>query len=310
MENHPASAPATESRERSFSPAALVGLIRPRHWVKNSLVFVALIFSQMYTHADHWVHAALAFAAFSLTASAVYAINDVLDADSDRRHPVKRNRPVASGQIGVPTAVVIALVLFAAGSAVSLSLGVDTLLMTAGYALVMLLYSVWLKHVMLLDVFIIAAGLTLRAIYGAAAIDVAISSWLLICAFLISLMLALVKRREELARIGGDRDQGRPSLREAPPVATWDHWVSMVAGITILAYILYTVDAETVARVGSTHLLYTTPFVIYAMFRYMARAQRDNIGEDPTDALLRDPGMWVTVLGWLAVVLLVLTGTV
>jgi 4-hydroxybenzoate polyprenyltransferase len=287
---------------------SIIRLIRPSHWVKNSLVFAPLIFSGAYTQPESWIFALIGFAGFSLTASGVYAINDVLDAEYDRQHPVKKLRPVASGALSKSAALVLAFLFLSAGILLSLSLNLNAALFVAGYALVMLLYSVWLKHILLLDVLIIAAGLTTRALYGSAAIDVVISHWLVICAFLISMMLALVKRRQELVRIGDDTGTARRSLRKAPPINAWDQWINSIAGITILAYILYTVDSRTIEHVGSNHLLYTTPFVIYGIFRYLGQVQRTSKGEDPTEALIRDPAILVAVMAWLTVVLLVLSG--
>ncbi|MCB2211567.1 UbiA prenyltransferase family protein [bacterium] len=288
----------------------ILQLMRPSQWVKNSLVFAALIFSGAYLYPEDWIVALLAFAGFSLTASGIYAVNDVLDVKYDRLHPVKRNRPVASGRISPLGAILIAVVLIAAGIGISLWINTAAAIIAAAYVVLMLLYSVWLKHVMLLDVLIIAIGLTMRAVYGAEAIEVSISHWLVICAFLISLMLALVKRRQELVRIGEELDKGRRSLRSAPPLTAWDQWINSIAGITILAYILYTVDERTLAHVGSSHLLYTTPFVIYGIFRYLGQVQRTQTGEDPTDALLQDTGIRIAVIGWLVMVLLVLGGTI
>ncbi len=289
--------------------AAIFKLIRPHHWVKNSLVFAPLVFSGAYTQLDSWILAVVAFVGFSLTASGIYAINDVFDIEYDRQHPVKKKRPVAAGLLSKRAAVITAVVFLFAGIMVSLWLSFDAAMFASGYVILMLLYSAVLKNVLLLDVLIIAVGLTIRALYGSVAIDVVISHWLLICAFLISLMLALIKRRQELARLGDQLEKARRNLRDAPPLRAWDHWINSVAGITILAYILYTVDGRTVEHVGSNHLLFTVPFVIYGIFSYLGKVQKTNSGEDPTEALIKDPSIMVAVAGWLTVVFLVLNGT-
>lgn len=287
----------------------LLKLLRARQWVKNTLVFAAIIFSQRFNDLHAWWVSLLAFFAFSLAASSVYIINDFFDVEQDRLHPVKKLRPLAARTVSPPVALVVAALLFAASLFISRSVLPDTVWLLAGYVLAMILYSIGLKHVLLLDVFIVAGGLVMRAIYGAVMLQVAISEWLLICAFLISLVLAMVKRRQELLRgEGEDEEKIRKSLRNAPPVAVWDHWISAMAGITGLAYILYTVDPRTIAHVGSNHLLYTVPFVLYALLRYLAGVQVNEGGEDPTLELLKDRGIIVTVLAWLAVVLLVLQG--
>ncbi len=282
--------------------------MRPRQWVKNTLVFAALLFAQEYTDPQRIVLSLLAFVSFSFIASAIYIVNDIMDAEVDRLHPRKKHRPIASGELPLPLAWAAAVLLAGISLAIGLAISPLATGLLLGYAVTMVLYSFALKHIFLLDVFIIAGGLTLRAIYGAVAIDVVISHWLLICAFLISLMLALVKRRQELARTGEEIHKARRSQQTAPPVRVWDHWISMVAGITILTYLLYTVDAETVRHVGSANLLFTTPIVIYAILRYLARVQTDDAGEDPTEALTSDRGMLVAVFLWLGVTLLVLSG--
>jgi len=286
---------------------ALIRLLRPQQWSKNSLVFAALIFSQHYTNPDDWLKTLLAFASFCLAASGVYIINDIFDAEEDRQHPSKRKRPIAAGEVGIGSAVVVAMLFLLGGLALGWLLNTRVFAVLLGYEIVMLLYSFALKRVLILDVFIIAAGLTMRAVIGAEAIDVALSHWLIVCAFFISLTLALVKRRQELYRLGENREQGRKSLVKAPPVEVWDQWVTMVAGITILAYTLYTVDPLTVSKVGSVNLLFSMPFVAFAIFRYLAIIHLENRGEDPTEILLTDRAILLTVLGWLMVVIVVLS---
>ncbi len=284
----------------------LIRLIRPKQWSKNSLVFAALIFSQHYSSLDDWLTTLLTFIVFSIVASGIYIYNDIKDVEDDRLHPIKRNRPIASGEVKISTAYILAVVLLIGGLVLGWLLGRNVFLVLLGYEILMILYSLFLKHVLILDVFIIAGGLTMRVVAGAEAIAVEMSHWLLVCAFFISLTLALAKRRQELARIGDNRQQGRKSLHEAPPVTVWDRWVAMVSGMTILAYTLYTVDPVTVAKVGSANLLFTMPFVGFAIFRYQILIYRESEGEDPTELLLRDRWIMLTVLGWLIVVLIVL----
>ncbi len=287
---------------------SIARLLRPSHWIKNVLVFAAVIFAGLFSSAHAWGVSLLAFVSFSFAASSVYIINDLLDVEQDRLHPVKKNRPIASGAVSTPLALVVAALLLAVSLVIAGRVTLLAVWLLIGYVLAMTVYSLGLKHVLLVDVFIVAGGLVLRAIYGAVMLKVTISNWLLICAFLIALVLAMVKRRQELVRTGGEAETFmRKSLRGAPPVSVWDHWISAIAGITGLAYILYTVDPQTVAHVGSDHLLYSSPFVIYALLRYLAGVQVNKHGEDPTEALLRDRGTIITVLAWLAVVLLVLS---
>ena len=284
----------------------LIRLLRPKQWSKNSLIFAALIFSQRYGNLEDWLHSLLAFASFSLVASSVYIVNDVLDVEDDRRHPIKRNRPIASGDVNIPTAIVLAIFLATVGLAGGWLLGVELFVVLAGYKVVMLLYSIHLKHIFLVDIFILAGGLTARAVAGAEAIDVEISHWLLVCTFFIALTLALVKRRQELARINDNNELGRKSLHQAPPVYVWDMWITMLSGITILAYTLYTVDPITIAKVGSSNLMFTVPFVVFSLFRYQVLIYSKNKGEDPTETLLGDRWILLTMAVWLVLVLIVL----
>ncbi|MBZ0264730.1 decaprenyl-phosphate phosphoribosyltransferase [bacterium] len=286
---------------------ALIRLARPKQWTKNSLVFAAIIFAHEFFDVQAWISSLLTFFAFSLVASGIYVINDLLDVEIDRLHPKKKDRPIASGEVKPPAAIIFAIILLSSGLALGLSRNLWTLLILVGYILVMIAYSIRLKHVMMLDVFIIAIGLTARAIIGGVAIDVPVSTWLQVCTFFIALMLALVKRRQELSRLGDHIEQkGRKSLRNAPDVRVWDLWISMVAGITILAYTLYTVDADTVSKFGSGGLLYSVPFVAFAVMRYQIAVYSEDKGEDPTETLLQDKWILFAIFLWLLVVLAVI----
>ena len=285
---------------------ALIRCMRPWQYTKNLLVFAALIFARHYTDAGDWIRALLAFVAFSLAAGAVYALNDVFDAEEDRRHPVKRLRPVASGAIQPPAALRLAAVLFLCGLALGWFIQPGVALTLAAYGLVMALYSFGLKRVLLLDIFILAGGLTARAVAGAEAIAVTISPWLLVCTFLAALVLALGKRRQELVRIGEERHRGRPSLRGAPSPRVWDRWVSLVSVLTFVAYTAYTVDPVTVGKVGSARLVLTIPFVACALYRYRTILRTSDLGENPAEVLLGDRRILLAVAGWLLVVILVL----
>jgi 4-hydroxybenzoate polyprenyltransferase len=280
-------------------------LLRIRQWVKNGLVFAAIVFSHRFLDLDSWLRTIMIFFGLSFVASSIYIVNDIFDIESDRRHPVKRNRPIAAGLVKIPVAITIAVAMAAIGLYIAFQLNFITFVVLLGYFVVMILYSSHLKNILLLDVLIIASGMTARAVLGAEAIEVDISPWLLVCTFLIALMLALVKRRQELSRAGYEYVFTRKNLIEAPEVQIWDHWISAVSGITILAYILYTVDETTVAKVGSTHLLFTVPFVIYGIFRYQIKVYKANQGEDPTETLLHDKSMWLVIILWMMSVVLI-----
>lgn len=287
----------------------IIRLIRPKQWSKNVLVFAGLIFAQRYGDVASWVQSFKMFFAFSLVASGIYVFNDLCDVERDRAHPIKQNRPIAAGQVNVITAVTLSATLVAIGLTWSYLLGHWVFMLMLGYAVMNILYSLWLKHLLLVDVFIVALGFMIRPLVGAAAIEVYISRWLMVCAFFIGLMLSMIKRRQELARLGDHIEKGRKSLQEAPPIHVWDMWINMLSAITILAYTLYTFDPVTVAHVGSQKLMYTTPLVVFALLRYQSNVFTRGQGEDPTDAVLSDPWILVSILAWAGMVLLVLTGT-
>ncbi len=283
-----------------------IRLLRIKQWTKNLLIFTAFIFAGQWSDKQKILELIIAFISFSLTASSVYIFNDLFDVKQDRNHPIKRHRPIASGAVSPTQAIILGIIiLLLAISLGGLFLPPIATWILVGYFLAMLLYSIRLKHILMLDVFIVAGGLTTRAVFGAAAIEVTVSDWLLICAFLISLMLALIKRRQEIVRVGIDANSSRISLQNAPPVAVWDQWITVVSGMTMLAYMLYTIDPETVQRVGSKNLIYSTPLVIYGLFRYTARVYTNEVCEDPTEAILQDKVIWVVVLIWLAIIVTV-----
>jgi len=288
--------------------SAIFRLLRPRQWTKNVLVFAAIFFSYHFREMDAWISTVQMFIVFSLVASGIYIINDLCDVKKDRLHPEKKNRPIASGEVKPRTALVLAIILLAVGIGWAWTFNSWAFTIIAGYSLLMIFYSLKLKQILLLDVFIIAGGFTARALAGAAVIEVEISKWLMICAFFIGLTLALIKRRQELARLGDDTENGRLSLQKAPPLRVWDLWISMVSAITIICYTLYTFDPITVGKIGSQKLLFTTPFVVFALLRYQVSVYTEGKGEDPTETVLTDPWVQVAVLGWAVMVILILTG--
>lgn len=277
---------------------------RPRQWLKNLLVFAALLFSRQFVHADKVAAAAVAFAVFCLLSSAVYLANDVIDAAEDRRHEEKRQRPVAAGRLS-PAAAVIAAVLLAAASLAGAFLESGALGWTAVvYLAAQAAYTLGLKHVVILDVLIIAFGFILRAHAGGAAVGVPVSEWLYLCTLLLSLFLALSKRRHELVLMEGEAPSHRRSLAEYTPYLL-DQMIAVVTSSTVMAYALYTMSARTQREV-STGLYLTLPFVLYGVFRYLYLVHRKEKGGQPEMVLLTDPGLIVALLLWVASVALVL----
>jgi 4-hydroxybenzoate polyprenyltransferase len=279
---------------------ALIQAIRPKQWVKNGFVFAPLLFGRLFLRTDKILDAALAFALFSAMASAVYLVNDILDLERDRAHPVKRNRPIASGRLPVPAAALTAVVLGGGALAVSFALFPGFGVILAVYAAINVGYSLGLKHVVIVDIFAIAIGFVLRVFGGAIAVDVEASRWLLTCTIFISLFLAACKRRGEITLVG-DSTATRAVLASYS-IGFVDQIINLSATATVLTYALYTLDPVTIARLGTRDLIFTLPFVIYGVLRYMHLVQHKGGGGSPTEALLRDPTMQLTVLGYVGLV--------
>ena len=286
---------------RSRTKAALVAL-RPRQWSKNLLLFAGIVFAAKLGDATRWLEAGAAFAAYCAASSAAYLVNDVRDAAEDRLHPVKRLRPIARGDLSAERALAIAGTLAAAAFTVAAILGFVDVLFLAGFAALQLAYSFGLKHLVLLDVLAIGALFVIRAAAGAAAVDVRISPWLLLCTALLALFLALAKRRGELVLVGADATPGRPVL-EGYSLALVDQLVAIVAASTILAYSLYTFTAHSQAMMA------TIPFVLFGLFRYLLLVQRRELGEEPENVLATDVPILVTVALWTAACATILTLT-
>lgn len=276
-------------------------LIRPQQWIKNLLIFAAILFAHRYSEPQDWFHTMVVFIAFSLSASGIYIINDYFDRESDKKHPVKRNRPFASDRISPAFALPFAIVLFIVGIGLSSQVNPLTTLLIAGYILMMILYSAFLKHVLVLDMLILSVGIVLRAVIGAVAISVEISHWLLICVFFAGLMLASAKRRYEVKLSLQESFEPRASLQNAPSLANFDGWCIGFGIVTMVTYALYSVDIETIEKIGSIAMLYTLPFVVFGILRFqMLIFTRDN-GDDAIRTISRDATLLVDILLWLIV---------
>jgi len=280
---------------------------------------VGIVFAQRLLSFALVERAVVAFAAFCLASSSIYLLNDLLDLENDRQHPVKRNRPLASGNLPTSWAIVAMGVLVLACAALTLllffipmdgqadifaSLGGGSLLFAitiTGYLVLMVLYSVRLKHVVLLDVFIIASGFVLRILAGAVVIPVSISPWLYLVTILLSLFLALNKRRHELVLLQGDASNHRQILKEYS-VPLLDQMITIVTAATIMAYSLYTFQSPT----GNHRLMITIPLVLYGMFRYLYLVYMRMEGGNPEELLLRDRHMLGTVVLCTAIIIIVL----
>jgi 4-hydroxybenzoate polyprenyltransferase len=277
------------SGARRLAPA--VEALRPKQYTKNLLLFAALLFADRAGSLDAWVAAGAAFVAYCLASSAAYLVNDVRDASEDGKHPVKRLRPIARGEVSPRAALGLAAGLAVAAAAVTAALGAGSLAYLAAFLGLQALYSAWLKAVVLLDVAAIAALFVIRASAGAEAVDVPISGWLLVSTALLASFLALAKRRAELAVVRTGGLMGRASIR-LYSVGGLDQLLAALAGATVAVYVAYAALAHTPL------MLLTVPFVAYGLARYVALVRRDGRGEEPEDVLLTDVPLVVTVVCW------------
>ena len=279
-------------------------LARPRQWVKNGFVLPGLIFGHALGEPDKLAAALTATVAFCLMSSAVYSMNDCLDRERDREHPDKRNRPIASGAVSVRAATLFGLLLAAGALALGACASPMVAAILVGYALINLGYSMGLKRIPVVDVFIIAAGFMLRLLAGTLGIGIEPSRWLLFCGFLVTLFLGFAKRRAELIRLGEDAGQHRPVL-DAYTESFLDAAVLACATGMVIAYGLYTVSAQTMAQHG-TDLTLTLPFVLFGTFRYLFLLRHRGGGGDPSNELLDDPWLLGSAAGWIATVVLLI----
>jgi 4-hydroxybenzoate polyprenyltransferase len=275
--------------------AGLLVSLRPKQWTKNLLLFLALIFSLRLGEPDLLARTVLAFVAFSGLASGTYLINDIIDAERDRQHPAKRDRPIAAGAVPVAPALGLAGMLIVGAMAMAAALATPFALTLLLYLALTLSYSLQLKHMVIVDVLGVAAGFVLRAAAGATVIDVPISPWLYVCTILGALLLALGKRRHELVLLESDVVRTRRILQEYT-VPFLDQMISVVTAATIIAYSLYTFSAENLP--DNQAMMLTIPFVLYGTFRYLYLVHLKGAGGSPEELLLSDRALVATVVGW------------
>ena len=280
------------------SPSSLLLLsLRPEQWTKNLFVFAGVIFGGRLLEWQAVLLAAATFAVFCALSGAVYLINDVADRDADRRHPLKSMRPIASGALPVMTAVLAAGVLGAGGLTAALLIRPALGAIAGAYLGLLLLYSLMLKHVVIIDVLTIAAGFVLRAVAGAVAVIVPIGMWLLVCTTLLALFLALSKRRHELILLGDGAIDHRRILEEYTPYLL-DQMIAVVTASTLIAYSVYATSPETAERLGTARLGVTIPFVLYGIFRYLYLVHQKRGGGSPAALLLTDRPLLACVALW------------
>ncbi len=274
-------------------------LARPKQWTKNGFVLAGLVFSGEALQVVPVFNALLTFVAFCALSSSVYAANDVLDVKEDRAHPLKRFRPVASGEVSARFALLFAGALAVGGLALGFFVHLGVGIAGVGYLLLQVVYTTFLKHMAILDVMSISTGFVIRALAGVAAVGTPMSPWLIICTGLLTLFLGFSKRRHELANLGGGAVGHRKNLRDYS-VPMLDQMMNIMISATIIAYTLYTFTVY-----ENAYMMSSIPFVIYGVFRYMLLVHRDG-GDNPDTLLLQDRPLQVTLFLWLAAVMTVI----
>ena len=303
----PLAAPGTAVHavpERSLALHLLLAL-RPAQWIKNLVIFAGLLFGKRLFDAAAVADAVSAFAVFCVLSGVVYLVNDIADRESDRLHPLKARRSIASGALPVAIAARAALVLGTLGLVAAYFIGPAFAAVAAAYVLLQILYSGPLKHIVIIDVLTIAIGFVLRAAGGAVAVHVQIGHWLLVCTILLALFIGLAKRRHEIVLLAASATSHRPILGEYSAYLL-DQMIGVVTASTLIAYVFYTISPETQAKFGTPWLELTIPFPLYGIFRYLYLVHRRDGGGSPADLLLTDRPLLTCVALWaLAVVLII-----
>lgn len=280
----------------------LIKLSRPKQWFKNMFVFAPLFFSMYIFELNYLIPSFAAFFIFCLASSSVYVFNDIMDVESDRAHPKKKYRPIASGEISVKQAIIYLLILILIIVIMSIYQKPSFALVIFLYFTTNVLYSFKIKSIVLLDVFFISFGFMLRVLGGAAAISVGVSSWMILTTIFISLFLAVSKRRAELAQsFNQDNIERQRKVLKDYSVEFADQLNTIAAAGTIISYALYTVSERTVKTFGTEKLIYTTPLVIYGIFRYMYLMHKKNLGDSPTTIVTNDIPIMINVLAWFVI---------
>ena len=303
----PVAMPGTSRSEVSGRPVLLNLFLslRPAQWTKNLLVFAGLLFGMRLFDGAAVTRALSAFVIFCALSGVVYLLNDVIDRDRDRRHPVKSGRPIASGAVPVGAALTTAAVLGVLALGSAYLLGRAFALVAASYVGLLVLYSSVLKNIVIIDVLTIAVGFVLRAVAGAVAVQVEISHWLLICTILLALFIALAKRRQEIVSLAGEATGHREILGEYSPHLL-DQMIAVVTASTLISYAFYTVSPETELKFGTQWLGLTIPFPLYGIFRYLYLVHQREGGGSPADLLLTDRPLLACVALWALAVALII----
>lgn len=279
--------------------------LRPGQWTKNLVIFAGVLFGRRLFDADAVLAAVAAFVVFCILSGVVYLVNDVADRETDRLHPLKAHRPIASGALPVRVALVSAVALGAIALLAAYRLGWPFTIVAAAYLALQIAYSGPLKHIVIIDVLTIAIGFVLRAVGGAVAVNVEISHWLLVCTILLALFIALAKRRHEIVLLAAGASGHRPILGEYSAYLL-DQMIGVVTASTLVAYVFYTISPETVQKFGTQWLGLTIPFPIYGIFRYLYLVHQREGGGSPADLLLTDRPLLACVALWALAVALII----
>jgi 4-hydroxybenzoate polyprenyltransferase len=295
----------------SLSLKPYITLLRPAQWTKNVFLFAPLVFSKHLFDIEYVRAAGLAFIAFSLVSSSVYILNDVADRVADRAHPIKKNRPVASGAISIGRALLLLVIVALCATVFAIELNVKFMFTAGIYFVLNIAYSFGLKRVILVDVFVIAAGFMLRVLAGAFAISVVVSPWLILCTLFVSVFLAISKRRGELLLSSGPESYVvRPVLRDYD-LPLMDQLMTIAAAGMAISYALYTVAERTVAIFGTENLIFTTVFVLFGIFRYIFLVRKKMTDDNPAHLLITDSAMVFNIFAWfLSCVVIIYTTTI
>jgi len=276
----------------------LIELIRPKQWIKNLFCFAPILFAGQLMNLHLFEINIVAFLSFCGISSSIYILNDIIDIESDRSHRKKRFRPLAAGDVSVKQAVILFIILLVVTIVISLTLNIYFLIAIVTYLLINLLYSFKVKHVVILDVFFISFGFILRVAGGAAAISVPVSSWMILTTIFISLFLGISKRRAELSQADAMDLQKQRKVLDFYAIEFTDQMNTIAATGTIICYALYTVSEKAVSTFHTENLIYTTPFVIYGIFRYLYLIHKKNLGESPTQIVTKDIPIIINALLW------------
>ena len=272
-------------------------LMRPLEWIKNVFLFAALIFGHKLSDPVSIGRAIAGFICFSLASSSIYIFNDILDCQADKLHPAKSKRPIAARTVSTTKAAILSIVCTAIAVAGSLILAQKFTLIIVSYIGMMIFYSLFFKKIMILDCIIISVGFCLRAIAGAVLVNVYASPWLLVCTFALCMFMAFGKRKSEIAKLGQNGESFRATLGGYTPELL-SHMINVSSGIAFTCFLLYSMDTRTINLFGSNHLVYTTPLVLYCIFRYSALLQNGKYS-DPTQIILKDISLQIAFFLWI-----------